>query len=196
MPATVTDNTFAFHSSSNLVSGAALGNYYHFTAVGGTTTGATITNQFGFTAGSGLTAATNNYGFYSNISSTAGRWNFYANGTAKNYFAGNTLFGSNNQDAIIAGTAAGMYTTSQGVIYKARTETDERYQIAFHNGNGEVGTIKTDGNATSYNTSSDYRLKENVVPMTAATDRVKALKPCRFNFKSDATKTVDGFIGS
>ena len=194
MPATVTDNTFAFHSSSNLVSGAALGNYYHFTAVGGTTTGATITNQFGFTAGSGLTAATNNYGFYSNISSTAGRWNFYANGTAKNYFAGNTLFGSNNQDAIIAGTAAGMYTTSQGVIYKARTETDERYQIAFHNGNGEVGTIKTDGNATSYNTSSDYRLKENVVPMTAATDRIKALKPCRFNFKSDATKTVDGFL--
>ena len=35
------------------------------------------------------------------------------------------------------------------------------------------------------NTSSDYRLKENVTPMTGAADRVKALKPCRYNFKAD-----------
>ena len=45
-----------------------------------------------------------------------------------------------------------------------------------------------------YNTSSDYRLKENVVEMTGALDRVSQLKPSRFNFIADADKTVDGFL--
>jgi hypothetical protein len=51
-------------------------------------TNQTVTNLYGFVANSGLTVATNNYGFYSNIASGTGRWNFYANGTAANYFAG------------------------------------------------------------------------------------------------------------
>jgi hypothetical protein len=51
-------------------------------------TGATITNLFGFNATSILTSATNNYGFYSDLASATGRHNFYANGTAPNYFAG------------------------------------------------------------------------------------------------------------
>ena len=62
---------------------------YHFSA-SQSTIGATsaVTNQYGFFAGATLTGATNNYGFYSNIASGTGRWNFYANGTADNYFAG------------------------------------------------------------------------------------------------------------
>lgn len=66
--------------------------------------------------------------------------------------------------------------------------------ITFYNSNGIVGTIATSGSATSYLTSSDYRLKENVVPMEGALDRVDALKPSRFNFIADADKTVDGFL--
>jgi hypothetical protein len=54
----------------------------------------TVTNQYGFFAESGLTGATNNYGFYSNIASGSNRWNFYAAGTAQNYFAGNTGIGA------------------------------------------------------------------------------------------------------
>ncbi len=54
----------------------------------------TVTNQYGFAALSSLTGATNNYGFYSAIASGTGRWNFYANGTANNYFAGNVGIGS------------------------------------------------------------------------------------------------------
>jgi hypothetical protein len=50
--------------------------------------GASITNQYAFHASSGTVGATNNYGFYSNISAATGRWNFYAAGTAANYFAG------------------------------------------------------------------------------------------------------------
>jgi hypothetical protein len=48
----------------------------------------TVTNQYGFETSSILTGATNNYGFFGNLASATGRWNFYANGTAPNYFAG------------------------------------------------------------------------------------------------------------
>jgi hypothetical protein len=57
-----------------------------------------------------------------------------------------------------------------------------------------VGNIRTTGTTTAYNTSSDYRLKENVVEITGALDRVSQLKPSRFNFIADADKTVDGFL--
>jgi hypothetical protein len=54
--------------------------------------GSSITTQAGFNASSGIVGATNNYGFYSNIASGTGRWNFYANGTAANYFGGPITF--------------------------------------------------------------------------------------------------------
>jgi hypothetical protein len=57
-----------------------------------------------------------------------------------------------------------------------------------------VGNIRTTGSATAYNTSSDYRLKENVVTDWDATSRLKQLKPSRFNFKIDKDTTVDGFL--
>tara|TARA_B100001939_G_scaffold251865_1_gene218758 strand:- start:777 stop:2336 length:1560 start_codon:yes stop_codon:yes gene_type:complete len=62
--------------------------------------------------------------------------------------------------------------------------------------NAVIGTITNNGDTgTAYNTSSDYRLKENVTDMTDATTRLKQLKPKRFNFKSDETNTlVDGFL--
>ena len=57
-----------------------------------------------------------------------------------------------------------------------------------------VGSISSNGSATAYNTSSDYRLKENVDYTWDATTRLKQLKPARFNFIGDADKTVDGFL--
>ncbi|MFN9743516.1 MAG: tail fiber domain-containing protein [Acidobacteriota bacterium] len=56
------------------------------------------------------------------------------------------------------------------------------------------GSISTNGTSVSYNTTSDYRLKENVVLLTGALGRLAGLKPSRFNFKSDPGLTVDGFI--
>jgi hypothetical protein len=64
----------------------------------------------------------------------------------------------------------------------------------FHNGNGEVGSISTSGSATAFNTSSDYRLKENETPITDGITRIKQLKPYKFNFKADADTTLDGFF--
>jgi hypothetical protein len=57
-----------------------------------------------------------------------------------------------------------------------------------------VGSVSVTTTATAYNTSSDYRLKENVVPLTGAIDRLNDLQVHRFNFIADPTKTVDGFI--
>jgi hypothetical protein len=67
-------------------------------------------------------------------------------------------------------------------------------KINFFNGNGDVGKISTNGSATTYATSSDYRLKENVVDIPNATERLKQLSPKRFNFIADANTTVDGFL--
>jgi hypothetical protein len=73
--------------------------------------------------------------------------------------------------------------------------------MRFYRSNGStVGTITQNGtSSTSYNTTSDYRLKENIVPMTGSIDRLKGLKPSKFNFidqdvSRGATPTVDGFI--
>ncbi len=66
--------------------------------------------------------------------------------------------------------------------------------LTFQNGNGVVGQIYTSGSSTSYVTSSDYRLKENVDYTWDATTRLKQLKPARFNFIADADTTVDGFL--
>jgi len=64
----------------------------------------------------------------------------------------------------------------------------------FYRGTTAVGSISTNGSTTAYNTSSDYRLKENVVELTGATTRLKQLDPKRFNFIADDTTTVDGFL--
>jgi hypothetical protein len=57
-----------------------------------------------------------------------------------------------------------------------------------------VGSVVATDSSTAYNTSSDYRLKENVSYDFDATTRLKKLKPARFNFKKDKDSTIDGFI--
>ena len=57
----------------------------------------------------------------------------------------------------------------------------------------QVGSITIGTSSTAYNTTSDYRLKENLTPILNGIDRIKQLKPKRFNFIGD-TSIVDGFI--
>jgi len=68
--------------------------------------------------------------------------------------------------------------------------------ITFLNSNGDTaGSIIQNGvNSVTYATSSDYRLKDNVVELTAAIPRLKQLAPKRFNFIAAADVTVDGFL--
>ena len=69
-----------------------------------------------------------------------------------------------------------------------------RHMISFSNANGVIGSISTNGSNTAYNTSSDYRLKENTVAISDGITRLKTLKPIRFNFIKDASTTIDGFL--
>ena len=67
--------------------------------------------------------------------------------------------------------------------------------VTIRNNGSTVGSISQNGSATAFNTSSDYRLKENVNYTWDATTRLKQLKPARFNFIADDTNTlVDGFL--
>jgi len=100
--------------------------------------------------------------------------------------APNQLYGGNEFN-FAKGLSSNLYFN-----YRDATITDYR----MYNGNAGWATIL----AASFSSQSDYRLKENVVPMTGSIDRLKELKPCRFNFKTDADPmpygqdTVDGFL--
>ena len=80
-----------------------------------------------------------------------------------------------------------------GQVFKY-TGSSNPFAVVFDHGSSTVGSITLTASATSYNTSSDYRLKENVNYEFDALSRVKQLKPARFNFIADADTTVDGFI--
>ena len=71
----------------------------------------------------------------------------------------------------------------------------QKFTQFINSGGGLIGSItQSSASSTSYNTSSDYRLKENVVADWDATTRLKQLNPVRFNFIADADTTVDGFL--
>jgi hypothetical protein len=84
-------------------------------------------------------------------------------------------------------------------VMHVRTSSDSGNinAIQFSDGdgvdNGEI-VLNTGGNSTSYSTSSDYRLKENVTYDFDATSRLKQLKPSRFNWISKPDITLDGFL--
>ena len=66
--------------------------------------------------------------------------------------------------------------------------------MSFEGGGTQTGDIRINGSVTSYNSYSDYRLKENVVPLTDPITRLKTLKPYRFNFIASPDITLDGFF--
>ena len=91
-------------------------------------------------------------------------------------------------------TGTGHNFHQDGYYYLRRASGAAQTMILFYNNGNAVGEIRTSTTATSFNTSSDYRLKENVTYTFDATTRLKQLKPARFNFKTDADTTVDGFL--
>jgi hypothetical protein len=96
-----------------------------------------------------------------------------------------------NHAGYFVNDSSNFYST---LVLRNDATTSTRRLIDFRQGSTVVGRITHDGSSTTYSTTSDYRLKENVVSMDNASDRVKALKPCRFNFIAEPDSTVDGFL--
>jgi hypothetical protein len=87
---------------------------------------------------------------------------------------------------------------SRGVnqTFNQSSHVDHNEFITFRNSGTQIGSITApNSSTTAYNTSSDYRLKENVDYSWDATTRLKQLKPARFNWIADSSNTLeDGFL--
>ena len=86
-------------------------------------------------------------------------------------------------------------SNSTGILIRNNTGATTQAINFFYSSapQGARGSITVSSTSTSYNTSSDYRLKENIVEITDGIERVKLLEPKRFNFIGD-DKVVDGFV--
>jgi hypothetical protein len=85
-------------------------------------------------------------------------------------------------------------STEQGITLKSTSATFTASPIIFlNNVNAISGSIGQATSIVSYNTSSDYRLKEHILPMVGALAKVAALKPCTYKWKVDGS-AGQGFI--
>jgi len=82
---------------------------------------------------------------------------------------------------------------AQPALSVENTSTGAVNQIIIRNPNGTVGSISTSGSSTAFNTSSDYRLKNTIAPMTGALEKVALLKPCTYKWNVDGSDG-QGFI--
>ena len=104
--------------------------------------------------------------------------------------SGNLLVGRTAQTPY---TNVGFTVTSSGRTEITRVTGGDALAFYVSASGNNVGTIVTNASSTSYNTSSDYRLKENIAPITGALGKVAQLKPCTYKWKVDGTGG-EGFI--
>jgi len=95
----------------------------------------------------------------------------------------------------IGGVTLGLNSNGAGTsgyaVFNASASTS--YPLVFRFNGGTVGTVTFTNTGTVYSTSSDYRLKENVKPMTGALATVSGLKPVTYDWKIDGS-AGQGFI--
>ena len=107
---------------------------------------------------------------------------------------GKTTYDNDNIGVVLTSTNSSIFTTQSVTPVSINRKGTDGDLISFTNDQAGCGSISCSGTTTAYNTSSDYRLKENVVELTDALTRVGQLQPKRFNFISDADTTYDGFL--
>jgi hypothetical protein len=119
------------------------------------------------------------------------RANFDSNGNFEVGRAQQSVWTEGFSVESVGSGSAGTYLVT---AHAAGDSNTRPYHYFFHD-NAVIGQIVQNGaSAVSYATSSDYRLKENVVYDWDATTRIKQLKPARFNFITEADRIVDGFL--
>ena len=122
---------------------------------------------------------------------------FQPNGTTRVTITSAGYLCVNRTSVVHGGQISLNYTNgvTAGIALKDTQTSGTGTPMQFVNGfNAVIGSITQSQSATSFNTSSDYRLKENVVAITNGITRVKQLQPKRFNFIIDTYTTVDGFL--
>ena len=120
--------------------------------------------------------------------------------------AGSVLIGTTAEVDVATGTEKGFTYTGgsafpvlhlsldNGAALRIRRRVANGAVAFFHRDTTAVGSISVTTTATAFNTSSDYRLKQNVEPMTGGLAKLAALAPKTFEFKSEPGVKVDGFI--
>jgi len=111
-------------------------------------------------------------------------------------FGGNADIGINVTPGDAKFMIGEVFDNIVGIITNDQTSgSGSETHYVIKRSNSTVGSISATNSSTAFNTSSDYRLKENVTYSWDATTRLKQLKPARFNWIKDETNTlVDGFI--
>jgi hypothetical protein len=112
--------------------------------------------------------------------------------------SGNLLVGKNSSASTVIGgeirsTGIGIFNVSADQALICNRSTSVGDLVVFRYSNAQVGSVSVTALATTYNTSSDYRLKESVKPLNGGLARVNALKPSVYNWKSDGS-TGEGFL--
>jgi hypothetical protein len=161
----------------------------------------TFTGNVDF-SGSTVTQTTSGDLHYKLISGTAG-YSRICFGDSGDDDIGQILYNNaNNQLSIKTNAVDRLYIDSAGKptfevanSYMAIDKDNTGVIVEFRTGGVAKGNIGIGGSDVSYNETSDYRLKENVAPITDGITRVKQLKPSKFNWIADDTNTlIDGFL--
>jgi hypothetical protein len=104
--------------------------------------------------------------------------------------SGNFLIGKTAEDA----TTQGIRINAAGRIDASRESGSGLINMSFSNGGNTVGSITTTTTATTYVTSSDYRLKENIVDAPSASDSIDAIQIRSFDWKANGSHQKYGVI--
>jgi hypothetical protein len=106
---------------------------------------------------------------------------------------GDFFIGTTNDTYAYAGNSMRWYGSALAGLMLSAPTTSAVNQVSFWNPNGQVGQINSQNSGTIYGTSSDYRLKHDIAPMTGALAKVALLKPCTYKWNVDGSDG-QGFI--
>jgi hypothetical protein len=130
-------NVYGILNQANIAASASFSSYSGFLAVQPAFgAGATVTSQTGFAVDSTLTGATSNFAFSAGLAAGTGRWNFYAAGTAANYFAGQAQFANG---ALATPSVSNINDTNTGIYFPAADT------IGFVEGGAESARFDSNG---------------------------------------------------